>query len=324
MSSQSLNAMNKLISALTTQENQSKLCFPEFYQVIFNLSFTKQHIHHAFLNHHHKYTHSTSSSNESASSPTSSKQFLSLRSNILADKKLSSHLKDELIAWALSNGLTMGYPSATHAPFTLIPTCISKSEYFELCQLSPIFHKLVDGVARNEKFLIKFVESAANGDPSFTGRMLNLYKKQMSNKEKYFRQKYYLGVYRSDYMRDENTQKWGQIELNTIAASFGGLSDKVNTMHRFMLERYFAIGDETIDKEVNLNQTKEKKIIENKENKENDNDDKDDNIKFTPKETHINIAKSFATAARLVHPKKFRFCFFFVFVCDCNMIVKQT
>jgi len=47
-----------------------------------------------------------------------------------------------------------------------------------------------------------------------------------------------LGLHRSDYMVDAATGRLLQVELNTIASSFGCLSAKVSRMHRYIAERY--------------------------------------------------------------------------------------
>ena len=44
-------------------------------------------------------------------------------------------------------------------------------------------------------------------------------------------------------MKNESTSKWGQIEFNTIASSFGALSDLVHQCHRFLMTRYLGIED---------------------------------------------------------------------------------
>jgi len=47
-----------------------------------------------------------------------------------------------------------------------------------------------------------------------------------------FYQEIRLGLHRSDYMLDEKTKSLLQIELNTIASSFAGLSNLVTELHR--------------------------------------------------------------------------------------------
>lgn len=50
----------------------------------------------------------------------------------------------------------------------------------------------------------------------------------------------HLGLHRSDYMININkfgVEKPLQVEINTIASSFGCLSKKVGDFHRFMMQR---------------------------------------------------------------------------------------
>lgn len=46
-----------------------------------------------------------------------------------------------------------------------------------------------------------------------------------------------LGIHRSDYMLDAPSQGFLQVELNTIASSFGCLSSQVTRMHNYILSR---------------------------------------------------------------------------------------
>ena len=49
-----------------------------------------------------------------------------------------------------------------------------------------------------------------------------------------------LGLLRSDYMVDAETGALLQIEINTIAASFAGLSTLVTRLHRHLADRHPA------------------------------------------------------------------------------------
>jgi len=70
----------------------------------------------------------------------------------------------------------------------------------------------------------------------FTARLVKLCKQVEAEG---VNQRTYLGVFRSDYMLDGGATLL-QIELNTIAASFGCLSARVSRLHRFLLERYMG------------------------------------------------------------------------------------
>ena len=54
-------------------------------------------------------------------------------------------------------------------------------------------------------------------------------------------ERYMLGIHRSDYMLHDpygNDAKCKQVEMNTVASSFGGLSSRVSELHRQMLRRF--------------------------------------------------------------------------------------
>jgi len=63
----------------------------------------------------------------------------------------------------------------------------------------------------------------------FTARLLGIHEKMMAiNKKEDIR----LGLHRSDYMLDSETNSLLQIELNTISSSFPGLGSLVSELHR--------------------------------------------------------------------------------------------
>merc|ERR1719242_1785925 len=113
----------------------------------------------------------------------------------------------------------MGSPTipnaSIHAPHTLLPVMLNRSEHRDLSSISLIFHKLIDALSRDIPFLLSCIEPTAASDPSFTGQMVSLLKRQVA--EKLCCQPYQLDIFRSDYMKNAATSRWGQIEFNTIA-----------------------------------------------------------------------------------------------------------
>jgi glutathione synthase len=153
----------------------------------------------------------------------------------------------EAIAWAAANGFMVRAnrdPTLfDHAPFTLYPTPYPAKLYKRAQSLSVPFNLLVDRVARDDAWLRATLQEAAAADP-FVADQLKVYERVM---EEGIAQQTYLGIHRSDYMihvpRTNNVQDEGetkkepnilQVELNTIAASFGCLSTKVSQMHRYL------------------------------------------------------------------------------------------
>lgn len=158
--------------------------------------------------------------------------------------------------------------SIIHAPFSLFPTPFPRSE-FELVQRSmPLFSSLVHAVSQDAQYLTSTLRAAAQYD-DFTGKLLTVFRDTM-DKRSSRGSAVSLGLHRSDYMLDEpstsllqvrcvsvmsvcrtahacqraqgtilgvaNVNSSGlQVELNTIAASFGSLSTQVSALHRHLL-----------------------------------------------------------------------------------------
>ena len=157
-----------------------------------------------------------------------------------------------------------------HAPVTLLPTVLDRSSYEHVIALSPAWNELVDRISRDIPFIVQHLTESAKADP-WLARLLDMLKRLEAD-GKSETQPIRLGIYRSDYMinveeapsthaNDSATSSSSspsplassaplplstssglihtaqQIELNTISASFAGLSTRVSKMHQFMLER---------------------------------------------------------------------------------------
>lgn len=121
-----------------------------------------------------------------------------------------------------------------HAPFSLLPTRFPASFWKQACELAPIFNELVDRVSLDGKFLQGSLSRTKQVD-DFTARLLEIHTKMMAvNKKEDIR----LGLHRSDYMLDSETNSLLQIELNTISTSFPGLGSLVSELHRTLLNQY--------------------------------------------------------------------------------------
>ncbi|KAF2983391.1 hypothetical protein EK904_003937, partial [Melospiza melodia maxima] len=97
------------------------------------------------------------------------------------------------------------------------------------------FNLLVDAVSQNREFLEQTLASTIKVD-DFTARLFRIYKQVL---EEGLAQTVFLGINRSDYMFDcglEGTAALRQIEINTIAASFGGLTSRTADVHRLVLK----------------------------------------------------------------------------------------
>ena len=125
------------------------------------------------------------------------------------------------------------------APLSLLPLPYPYKAYQYTKDLQPIINTLIDKVSRDKDFLINTLNIIARTD-AFTNKLLQIYEEIDEN---LIKESIQLGLHRSDYMlniddiNDNNNEKPLQIEINTIASSFGCLSEKVTTLHKYILER---------------------------------------------------------------------------------------
>jgi glutathione synthase len=162
-----------------------------------------------------------------------------------SSSEVNQFTEDELmerIHWALSNGIIMAlntkdnelikkYP-VMHIPFTMQPFKIPLTAFIKAQQVATLFNIVIDKISRNPEWLVKTLQHTAKNDP-FTGRLLDIYK--IIESEGGPKQKFSLGIIRSDYMQHETAgdpRTLLQVEVNTIASSFGGLSTKISEMHK--------------------------------------------------------------------------------------------
>ncbi|RKP24273.1 glutathione synthase [Syncephalis pseudoplumigaleata] len=151
-------------------------------------------------------------------------------------------LLDTAVDWGSAHGLVVGAPDAptqrlVHAPFALLPSPFPRGCFEEARALQALFNELMDRVACDDAFLTDIFESVSKVDP-FMRRLYDIYRKV---KEQGIKQPITLGLHRSDYLlhwpADATRPVLRQVEVNTIAASFGALAVHASQMHQFMLER---------------------------------------------------------------------------------------
>ncbi|WVZ50112.1 hypothetical protein U9M48_001399 [Paspalum notatum var. saurae] len=164
---------------------------------------------------------------------------------------------EDAAVWCAVHGLVVGdraHPRSgtvpgvglVHAPFSLLPARFPAPFWKQACELAPIFNELVDRVSLDGEFLqaalsrqvninLPFSNFRTRKVDEFTARLLEIHEKMMAvNKKEDIR----LGLHRSDYMLDSETNSLLQIELNTISSSFPGLGSLVSELHRTLLNRY--------------------------------------------------------------------------------------
>ncbi|XP_068119885.1 glutathione synthetase [Hyperolius riggenbachi] len=120
------------------------------------------------------------------------------------------------------------------APFTLLPSPVPKSLFEQAKSVQEDFNLLVDRISQNPTFLEQTLSSAMKVD-DFMERLFKVYRDVL---DEGLAQSVFLGINRSDYMfdcRQDGTTALKQIEINTIAASFGGLSSRTPAVHQQVL-----------------------------------------------------------------------------------------
>ncbi|XP_018798619.1 PREDICTED: glutathione synthetase-like isoform X2 [Bactrocera latifrons] len=140
--------------------------------------------------------------------------------------------------WAIMHGAAMrsktnfSSDALNFAPFILMPSSFPRKEFEKAKNLQTIINQLMHNVAHDEEFLTTTLAETVKVD-EFTANLFNVYKKVLANG---FGQAYSLGLLRSDYlahMFEDNSVK--QVEINTIASSFGGISTHMMPLQSFVM-----------------------------------------------------------------------------------------
>jgi glutathione synthetase len=177
------------------------------------------------------------STNKTAYPPVLSKQ---------EEQYLLLNLKD----WSIAHGLAVRpapsflQPSqdpsgvlASTAPVTLFPSLFPRSCFEEGLAIQKAYNELYSAIARDEKWLQSIVEELVDID-DFVAK---LWQTHLAVKKEGYAQDLSLGLFRSDYMvhkdpaQADSAPGLKQVEFNTIASSFGGLSSQVSALHQHLL-----------------------------------------------------------------------------------------
>ena len=159
---------------------------------------------------------------------------------------LLSNLKD----WSIAHGLAVRpapsfvQPSqdpsgvlASTAPVTLFPSLFPRSCFDEGLSIQNAYNELYSAIARDESWLKSIVEELVHVD-DFVAK---LWQTHLEVKKEGYVQDLSLGLFRSDYMVHQDPSQSNsspglkQVEFNTIASSFGGLSSQVSALHKYLL-----------------------------------------------------------------------------------------
>ncbi|KAK1835192.1 hypothetical protein QBC39DRAFT_419790 [Podospora conica] len=145
--------------------------------------------------------------------------------------------------WSIAHGLAVRPPPAVaandpegilaiNAPVTLFPSPFPKACFDDAKAVQKAYNELYANISRDEKFLEELVHEVAAGDDFIA----NLWDVHLKVKEEGYVQNLTLGLFRSDYMvhHDNDGLQIKQVEFNTIASSFGGLSSQTSALHKHL------------------------------------------------------------------------------------------
>lgn len=139
--------------------------------------------------------------------------------------------------WALMHGITMRSKESFNRdqvqilPFTLLPSTFPRRNFEKAKNIQLLLNELMHKVAHNKDFITNSLKSTIQADP-FSAKLFNIY--ETVYKEGH-RQQLSIGLLRSDYMLHELGDTIKQIELNTIASSFGGIAPIATCCHKYIL-----------------------------------------------------------------------------------------
>ncbi|KAI7842580.1 hypothetical protein COHA_003684 [Chlorella ohadii] len=166
---------------------------------------------------------------------------------VAADPVALQELVEDAVVWASQHGLLVGLGiddpacAAVHAPLALLPVPYPRETFEQAKQAALAFNSMIDAVAADEAYLQEVLAAAAQED-EFMARLLRVFREtaDVRHARQAVGQERLLAVLRSDYMLHAPTNSLLQVELNTIASSFGCLSTLVARMHRYLLGRLGA------------------------------------------------------------------------------------
>ncbi|GMK54515.1 hypothetical protein CspeluHIS016_0111010 [Cutaneotrichosporon spelunceum] len=161
-------------------------------------------------------------------------------------------LAQQAATYALANGFTLlpvpakgervpAIPTQViTAPLSLLPTPFPRPAYVQAKSIQRVYNALYARVTLDWEFLDKIMMHVAPVD-DFQAELWNRWK--AIREEITVTQPVHLGIFRSDYLLHAHGNATGQkavikqVEFNTIAASFGALSQKASEMHRYLSEQ---------------------------------------------------------------------------------------
>lgn len=163
--------------------------------------------------------------------------------------------------WALAHGLTVRPPPAvvaaevdpkeilaTAVPVTLFPSPFPRVCFDQGVAVQKTYNELYASISQDEAFLTQVVKEIGDSDNFIT----ELWKVHLRVKEEGYVQHKSLGLFRSDYMVHQDgassTPQIKQVEFNTIASSFGGLSSQTSLLHRYLSTTEYPLLEKSVER----------------------------------------------------------------------------
>lgn len=150
--------------------------------------------------------------------------------------------------------------------FTLFPSPFPKKWFTFAQSIQRNYNLLYHRISYDDQFLTESLQEIIKVD-DFTRNLFNIYLKVRDDKKA---QKISLGIFRSDYMLQNNPQSLKQIEMNTISVSCKGLVSRLNDLHRYILNHYVPnlikyLPDPQSDQDLAIGLIKAWELYDNKE-----------------------------------------------------------
>ncbi|KOS17649.1 Glutathione synthetase [Escovopsis weberi] len=165
--------------------------------------------------------------------------------------------------WTIANGLAIRPPpavvpsaadpagiTAINVPVTLFPSPFPRQCFEQARAVQRAYNELYASVSRDEAFIEETVKQVSDGDEFIR----NLWDIHLKVKAEGYTQPLSLGLFRSDYMVHQDTStptpsvQAKQVEFNTIASSFGGLSAKTSLLHQHLAATEYPLLDDALPK----------------------------------------------------------------------------
>ncbi|KAI2630566.1 hypothetical protein GGS21DRAFT_207988 [Xylaria nigripes] len=174
----------------------------------------------------------------------------------------AARLTDAAKDWALAHGLTVRPPPAVIAagidpgnilaspvPVTLFPSPFPRVCFEQGVSAQKAYNELYASLSQDEEFLAQTVKEIGDGDDFIA----DLWKVHSRVKKEGYVQHKSLGLFRSDYMVHQETASSSpqikQVEFNTIASSFGGLSAQTSQLHQYLSSTEYTLLDKAIPRD---------------------------------------------------------------------------